>query len=94
MRLKSKRQIRKQLECYKEQNAQLWQLLDANNIEVPKAIIDRAEIDMLGYDAKILLELEKLHIRIRVLEDLLFTLISKQAMESTAVKEQQNEPAE
>lgn len=52
------------LERYQLQNALLLQLLEKHNIEIPDAIVNYAEIDLLGKEAKIYADLESIQRRL------------------------------
>lgn len=67
-------QLEEAVKRYRLQNSLLYQLLEKQNIKVPEAIVNYAEIDLHGEEAKIYADLESIQRRLDSLMDMLIQL--------------------
>jgi len=67
-------QLEEAVNRYRLQNSLLYQLLEKHNIKVPEAIVNYAEIDLLGEEAKIYSDLESINRRLDGLMEMLIQI--------------------
>ncbi len=70
-----KEQLEEAVNRYRLQNSLLYQLLEKHNIKVPETIVNYAEIDLLGEEAKIYSDLESINRRLDGLMEMLTQII-------------------
>lgn len=67
-------QLEDALQRYQLQNSLLYQLLEKHQIEIPEAIVNYADIDLLGEEAKIYADLESIQRRLDSLMEMLIQI--------------------